>query len=376
MRYIASDECYIPVVRTRGDTMLFLFLSLQAAWPCAALITTSSGAIATSDAQEVILERTETGTRTRYRVSYDGDAEHFGWLIVVHGGVGEGDVTEADAFAFDDLREATQPRTESYGIGSGGGSSGCKVGCSDSFGSKSAAMAGDAFGADTASAIDVVAEGYAGPFHYQVLDAEEPEALTAWLEDNDFELGGTATTLEEYVAEGGYSFVAVTLTPDDAVTPSEGRTQPALAIESDSDTLHYPARMALTGMAEEVRTTVWLIGDTEAQAIEGWDSEPVAEIDLDGTAEDTYDSLLRAMAFSRDIPTYAQVYSGSLDGDWVTRLDTLAHRSVHTVDPQFDFMVDNTENQTVIIDWGASSEAAVWLILPLLGMGWARRRRT
>jgi len=236
-------------------------------------------------------------------------------------------------------------------------------------------MAGNALSADTGDAIDVVAEGYAGPFHYQVLDAEEPEALTAWLEDNDFELGGTATTLEEYVDEGGFSFVAVTLTPDDALTPSEGRTLPALAIESASDTLHYPARMALTGMAEEIRTTVWLIGDTEAHAIEGWDSEPVAEIDLDGTAEDTYDSLLRAMAFGRDTPTYAQVYSRSLEGDWVTRLDTLAHRSVHTVDPQFDFMVDSAENQTVIIDWGVSSEAAAWLILPLLGMGWARRRR-
>jgi len=356
--------------------MLFLLLSLQAAWPCAALVTTSSDAIATSDAQEVILERTETGTRTRYRVSYDGDAEHFGWLIVVHGQVGEGDVTEADAIDFDELREATQPRTETYDFSSGDGAGGGCIGCSDSFSSKGDVMAGNAFSADTGSAIEVVAEGYAGPFHYQVLDAEEPEALTAWLEENDFDLGGTATTLEEYVDEGGFSFVAVTLTPDDAVTPSEGRTLPALSIESDSDTLHYPARMALTGMAEEVRTTVWLIGDTEAQAIEGWDSEPVAEIDLDGTAEDTYDSLLRTMAFSRVIPTYAQVYSQSFDGAWVTRLDTLAHRSVHTVDPQFDFMADSTENRTIIVQWGDSSEAAGWLILPLLGVGWARRRRS
>jgi hypothetical protein len=132
--------------------------------------------------------------------------------------------------------------------------------------------------------------------------------------------------------------------------------------------------MALTGMAEEVRTTVWLIGDTEAHAVDGWDSEPVADIELEGTAEDTYDSLLRTMA-AMDTPTYAQVYSQTFQGDWVTRLDTLAHRSVHTVDPRFDFMVDSAENQTVIIDWGVSSEAVGWLILPLLGMGWARRRR-
>ena len=67
--------------------MLLFLASLQTAHPCAAMITKNDGSIAMSDAQEVILERTETGVRTRYRVTYDGDAEDFGWFIVVDGDV-------------------------------------------------------------------------------------------------------------------------------------------------------------------------------------------------------------------------------------------------------------------------------------------------
>jgi len=353
--------------------MLSLLLSLQAAWPCAGLITSNIEAIAISDTQEVILEQTETGTRTRYRISYDGDADHFGWLIVVHGEVGEGDVTEADASAFERLRDLTQPLYEELASGSG---SGCRRGCGESMNLKGDAAAGgmNEFSIDTGSGIEVVAEGYAGPFHYQVLDASEPDALETWLEDNDFDLGGTATTLGNYVEEGGYSFVAVDLTPDQAVTPPEGRTLPALSIESDSDTLHFPARMAVTGMAEEIRTTIWLLGDQEAHIVSGWESEPVGEVDIDGTPEETYDATLRELA-ARAIPTYAQVFSSAdTDGVWITRLDTLAYRFVHAKDPHFEFMENSRENRMVIVNRPSRGEAASWLLLPLLGMGWARRR--
>ena len=57
--------------------MIGLLLSVSTAWPCAALLTrvTDEGALASSDAQEVIIEQNAAGTLTRYRVSYDGDAE-------------------------------------------------------------------------------------------------------------------------------------------------------------------------------------------------------------------------------------------------------------------------------------------------------------
>ena len=101
--------------------MLSLLLLTGTAFPCAALLTNDEGAIASSDAQEVVLEDTEAGVRTHYRVRYEGDAEAFGWLIVVSGAVGEGDVGESSEDLFDGLREATQPRKISYSLGGGGG---------------------------------------------------------------------------------------------------------------------------------------------------------------------------------------------------------------------------------------------------------------
>ena len=138
--------------------------------------------------------------------------------------------------------------------------------------------------------------------------------------------------------EGGYSFVAVTLTPDEGETPSEGRTLPPLYIDSDSDTLQFPARMSLTGMAEEQRTTVWVLGDSTAEISSGWSSEVLEYLysGSDGDAEAAFDAALIEAA-ARDIPTYLSAYSGVYEDQWVTRFDTLAPRAVHTADPVFTF---------------------------------------
>ena len=109
-------------------------------------------------------------------------------------------------------------------------------------------------------AVSVEGEGFAGPYVYTILTADDTDALQAWLDDAGFDLGGTATTLDFYVEEGGFSFVAVSLAPDDALTPAGGRTLPPLTVATDSDELRFPARMALTGEPDWVRTVVWVTG--------------------------------------------------------------------------------------------------------------------
>ena len=360
--------------------MLSLLLLTGTAFPCAALLTNDEGAIASSDAQEVVLQATETGSRTHYRVSYQGDADSFGWLIVVPGFVGEGDVIESEASLFDNLREQTQPRKFSYDIGDGGdegesSSAGC--GCGDLNARAGSNYEFDA--ADTAGgAVAVTAEGFAGPYSYQVLDATDADGLAGWLEDEGVSLGDTVTTLDEYIAEGGYSFVAVSLTPDENQTPDEGRTLPPLAIDSDSSTLQFPARMSLTGMAEELRTTVWVVGETTARITEGWTSTDVFELSAsDGDAEGAYDAALRAAAVAEPAG-YLASFSGEYNGFWVTRFDALAPREVHTADPVFDFL-DEAYSWRLDIEVPANEDddtalSALWLFAPLLGLGWVRRR--
>jgi hypothetical protein len=338
------------------------------AFPCAAL-TTSAGEFAMSDAQEVILRATDAGSEVSYRVTYTGDATSFGWLIVVPGDVS--DVAEGEDARFDSLRLLTDPTVEVW-LESGAGREG-EGGC----GCTPATKEGSAIDEETdragggADNVVIEAEGFAGPYTYTVLSADDDAALVDWLVINGFDLGGTETTLDLYVEEGGYSFVAVTLTPDEATTPEMGRTLPPLTIATDSAELRFPARMALTGVPEWVRTVVWVEGDSRATIADGWTER--AEDFLDADDQDPsefFSEYLQSLA--RDTPAYLQVFSDEIDGVWVTRFDTHAARAVHTDDVIFALTGDETQNRLVL---SYTETGAAWLFLPLLGLGWGLRRR-
>lgn len=343
---------------------MLMFALISQAFPCAYLLTQEQGTLAVSDAQEVILESNQAGTKTSYRVQYEGDADAFGWLVVVHGNVQEGDVTESNEGIFETLRTKSQPVLVSTTIESGGGGFGCG----------STSKSGGDFAAEEGLNVEVTAQGFAGPFAYQVLSAESSDALTSWLSSEGFELGDTSQTIDEYIAEGGYSFVAVTLQPESAQTPQEGRKLPALSIQSDSNELHFPARMALSSMAETQRTTVFVMGDNTAKLQSGWDMSEITYIDSQGddplvAFEDTL-----LTEGSAETPAYVRTYSGNHDGVWLTRFDTLAPRFVHTTDPRFGFEEGQYSFQTSI-EVSPGSDSSAWLLLPLLGLGMVRRRR-
>jgi len=340
-----------------------LLLQSMPAFPCAAL-TVREGEFASSDAQEVILQRTGDGSEVSYRVTYEGDAAEFGWVIVVPGTVSE--VSEGSEADFDQLRDATDPIVTVFGPPASGDGGGC--GCSDT--SKSG---GDGLerNFDDAGGVEILSEGFSGPYEYTVLSAESDSELIDWLESHEFELGGSETTLAEYVAEGGYSFVAVTLTPDEALTEEAGNTLPPLDIQTDSTELRFPARMALTGAPERVRTTVWVKGASTASIIDGWTSEDLSWLDSeDQDPSEFYAEHLQDLA-SAD-PVYARIFTGEVDGSWVTRFDTDAARSVHTADPIFEYETDVTNHHLEI---GSEDTSAAWLLLPFLGLGWGLRRR-
>ncbi|MAA79514.1 MAG: hypothetical protein CL916_09665 [Deltaproteobacteria bacterium] len=344
---------------------MFFFALMSQALPCAYLLTTDQGALAVSDAQEVILEANNAGVRTSYRIQYEGDAESFGWLVVVRGTVGEGDVTETDESIFDTLRDKSQPRLIKTQMQSGGSGIGCGETASKSMGD---------FSSDESLNVEVTAQGFAGPFAYQVLSAESGDALSTWLDSEGFELGDTEQTIDEYISEGGYSFVAVTLTPEDSQTPQDGRILPALSIQSDATELHFPARMATSSMAEKQRTTVFVLGENTANVQSGWNMTDNSYIDSQG--EDpvvAFEDVLLTEG-SAEVPAYWRTYSSAHDGVWLTRFDTLAPRVVHTIDPLFGFEDAQYDIETQIEVYENDS-GAMWLLVPLLGLGLVRRRR-
>jgi len=337
--------------------MIPLLLSTSVAWPCGALFTTSEGIVA-SDAQEVILRVSEGATEIEYNIRYTGDAEEFGWLIPVPEDVSS--VEEGDHATFDEYRSLTAPLWS----GDLGGDEGCA--CGD--GSKGDFMNGGGdFGVELAS-------GYVGDYAYTVLDGDNFAAVLAWLDDQEFEYGDQSPAIQYY--GNGYDFVALTLSPSSSSTGDEGRTLVPLKIRYEQELLTFPALMSYFGTLDYYRTTVWIAGDSRAELVEGWTEVEFGSMDWDDDGSDLSDQFDSALAeLGGDEPVYAMTWAGeSTNGTFVTRFDTYAPREAHEADPVWEFGSSTDESFAELVVGGASS--AGWLaVLPLLGLGLARRRR-
>ena len=78
---------------------------------------------------------------------------------------------------------------------------------------------------------------------------------------------------------------------------------------------------------------------------------------------------------SAEVPSYWRTYSGDYDGMWLTRFDASAPRFVHTVDPRFGFE-DWQDNLVLEIEIDDPDSSDAWFLLPLLGLGMVRRRKS
>ncbi len=350
---------------------LFGVLALsRAALPCAALVH-EAGALAESDAQEVILSRSGAGARVEYRVAYAGDAADFGWIIVVPAGFSS--LTDGDDARFEALRDATQPIVNRYAVGGYDDDGGCGGGC----GSLAKAGGGDRanYVDDTGGlGVDIVAEGFSGTYSFTVVAADDAAALGAWLSDNGWDAGGTQQSIDAYVAEGGYELVLVELRPDVGLTGEEGRYLPPVAIETSSPRLFFPSRMARYAGPQELRTVVYVEGDQSA-TVGGWATEdlgtesvPSGEAPVDYYAD-------RLWEIGGDSATFARVFAGEVDGGWVTRFDGRALAAAHTVDAEFALDGGTAAFRTELEVWDASDTGAAMLLVPLMGFGVALRRR-
>ena len=148
------------------------------------------------------------------------------------------------------------------------------------------------------------------------------------------------------------------------------------SIQSDSDTLHFPARMAQSSMAETQRTTIFVLGENTAKVDSGWEMSNNTFINSEGDAVTAFEDAL-LVAASSEVPAYLRTYSGSHENLWLTRFDTLAPRVVHTVDPNFGFDGRAAETCSALCEHQGRCKhgASPFLRLTPLPTGWEKSIR-
>ena len=354
-------------------TMLLGLLAMPSADACVALVTRDGGALATSEAQQVILEATATGSVVEYANEYTGAAEDFGWIIVVPAPFVS--MEDGDIARFEALAELSQPRVQITSVGGDDGSAGC--GCGGAMKGDGAALGGLDSGANM---VDIVAEGFTGSYGYTVVESDDADGLSAWLGDNGWVLGPNEAALTEYVNEGGFAFVLVDLAPTAALGSGEARMLPPVRIASGSTDLMFPARMARDAAPEFQNTRIYVLGNEEAN-VTGWSAVELGWIEVNGgeSPENAYENAL--WDATSDSSTYVRVFSDATAHGWLTRFETRADRDVHTADPYFTLDGGHEPLETVVDQWARSTPtvSASWLMvglgLPLVVVVRGRRRR-
>lgn len=273
------------------------------------------GAEMFSDAQQALFRPGADQVTVEYLVHYEGELQDFGWVIPVPGAFVS--LEEGDEQAFYDLRWQTAPQIDYREDPSGGG------GCGP------ATKGGDLSGGTSNGTLTVVDQGRAGVFEYVALAATDTAALVDWLDTHGWSVGPSGPSLDAYVQEGGWQFVAVALVEEIAPQGYGGETVARLTYDGSS--LVFPARMSRYSMAPEQGTTVWVVGDQRA-SVSGWGEVELPSESVIG-AWDLADAVGAAVLGGS--PTYALTFSGELNGEWVTRFDTVAASSAHTTDPSF-----------------------------------------
>lgn len=339
---------------------------LSPAWACGGMFGPPKS-MALSNTQEAIFSLGDGEVQVDYRILYNGDTTDFGWVIPIPGDFVS--LEDTPDGTFDDLRTATRPLEDFVDVSEGGclGGTALKGGDFDSAG-----------GGDNGlyPGVEVIGSGFTGTYAYTVLEATNSDSLLLWLETNGLSVGPSGPTIEAYVAEGGWRWIAIKLETDNT-DAEETQKLPGVSIRYGGDRMVFPSRMAKSSMAEEIHTIVYVKGDQAARASAGWTSAVLEEVYEEGESGDyvlneVYPQVLRVGGAGHE---FQAIYAGEIDGTWVTRFEVLADPINHTVDADFALDAGTDAFQLVITNHAGGCSGAAWWLAPGLLLGLRRRRR-
>jgi hypothetical protein len=311
-------------------------------------------------AERIIFAVNDDGTITAYvQINYTGSAPDFSWVVPVPS-VPEVDV--AEMATFNELQRLTDPIIISPQIPD------CAPIAVPAMAMEDSATAG---GGD----VQVLASGTAGPFAFDVVTSEDPEALIVWLEDNDYRITDEMKPLIAVYTEEGLFFLAMKLQPEQGVQD----IQPVV-MTYISDHPMIPIRLTAVAAIENMSIYTWIFGDEQAYTT-NYARPTIADEHIRGdffqfggtnylnVVDQTVD-LYQGRAFITEYaqPTreFEQLFPQDellkqlvRDYDYVTRFFGRMSPKDMTVDPTFDFSA-NLQNVSNVRDLTGIDEEIFW----------------
>ena len=270
---------------------------------------------------------------TLIEILYQGEAEDFSWILPIPETITADalQVPEDGAAVFDELHQLTDVQVIAPP----------QPDCTADFAGATAESAAD-------SGVDVFGSGEVGPFGFDIVGSESPDALVTWLRDNDYLVTEAMEPLIDIYVEQENAFIAMRLLDgetSDSIAPIEityPGTEPLIPLQ-------------LTAVAAQPNLPVWVWIFGESQAVPtNFEHMEIAneELTFFPFGGHDYTFLVQQRANALDgrafITEYAQpVETSEFSTPWLieqadtapylTRLSTFLDPEEMTADPTFGF---------------------------------------
>ncbi len=288
------------------------------------------------NAERIIFTQNHDGTVSALiQIQYTGSAPDFSWILPLPEAIGAEavEVPEDAMAAFRELEVATDPVFIPPPI----------PGCVPRI-----AFAA-ALPAPAAGAVEVFASGEVGPYGFDVIGSEDPDALVTWLRDNDYRVTEEMEPLINVYVDEAFVFLAMRLLPDQGAQD----IQP-VRVTYRAERPMSPLRLTAVAATPDMAVMTWFYADSQAVPV-NYAKMEIADSELVFFAfggRSNYRQLIgqkadesagRAFITEYAAPTRELSVSHPLlrelreNYPYVTRLNTLISPEEMTIDPTFDY---------------------------------------
>ena len=287
------------------------------------------------NAERIIFTQNGDGTVSAYvQIEYTGAAPDFSWILPLPDAIDAEDVeVPEDAMAaFRELEVATDPVFIPPPLPE----------CATRPQMVTAA-------APAAESVEVFASGEVGPYGFDVVGSEDPDALVSWLRDNSYRVTEAMEPLIDLYVEEQFVFLAMKLRPDQGAQDVE-----PVKVTYPSSQPMIPLRLTAVAANPNMAVMVWIYADVQAVPV-NYGKMEIANEDLvffGRGGSNNYRQLMSQKANELEGQAFITEYAAptsrlsvahpllqdlSSRYAYLTRLNTVISPEEMTVDPIFDY---------------------------------------